>query len=116
MRFVVTAFALLATIATAAAATDAELKAKIVGSWGPTDTCEDGPLVFGADGSFALKGPPGTPAEQELTGTFTIVDGKLAGKTPQFDMDTVPVSFDGDKLIMGAPGPDADVLVKCKMQ
>jgi hypothetical protein len=115
MRVTISAFVLFATFATAFAATDAELKVKIVGAWGPTEGCEDGPLVFGADGSFAIRPPPGS-SDPELKGTYTIMDGKLAGKTPQFDMDTIPVGFDGDKLVMGAPGPDADVLVKCKMQ
>ncbi len=112
MRLSVSAVALLATVAFAFAATDAEIKTKIVGSWGPTETCEDGPLVFKADGSFALQPPPGS-SDPELAGTYMIMDGQLSGKTAMFTMDTLPISFDGDKLVMG-PASDPDVLVRCK--
>ena len=113
MRSVLTALTLFAAVASAAAATDDELKAKIVGNWADTDMCKDGYLVFNADGTFVSKAPQGSPPDDDFKGTYTIVDGKLAGKTSAFEMPTVAVNFDGDKLVMGT-GPTADILIHCK--
>jgi hypothetical protein len=116
MRFIVSGLAFLAVVmaaALAAAAPDDELKMKIVGNWGDTDACSDGYLIFNADGTFVSKAPEGSPPDDDLKGNYTIVDGKLSGKTADFEMPTIAISFDGDKLVMGT-GPDAQALVHCK--
>jgi hypothetical protein len=114
MRPVLFTLVLLATAtAAAAAASDTDIKTKIVGNWADTDSCKDGYLAFNADGTFASKGPTGSPPEDDLTGTYSIVNGKLAGQAGAVQMPTVSVDFDGEKLIMG-DGPDADKLVHCK--
>src|SRR3954463_8740210 len=114
MRLVLLPLVLFATVtAAAAAATDAEIKTKIVGSWADTDSCKDGSLVFNADGTFASKGPEGTPPEDTLTGTYTITGGKLNGQAGAIQMPSVTINFDGEKMLMG-DAPDADILVHCK--
>jgi hypothetical protein len=113
MRALSTAAVLIATVTAAAAATDAELKTMIVGHWADTDSCSDGALVFNADGTFVSQAPDGSPPDDNLTGTYTIMDGKLAGKAGAIEMPTVPIKFDGMKLLMGSD-PSADVLVPCK--
>ena len=114
MRLVLVPLVFFATVTlAAAAATDAEIKTRIVGSWADTDSCTEGALVFNADGTFASKGPAGTPPEGDLMGTYTIVNGKLAGQAGAVQMPTISIDFDGEKLIMG-DGADADILVHCK--
>jgi len=114
MRSVLSTLVLLASVAVATAATsDADIKTKIVGNWADTDSCKDGYLVFNADGTFASKGPTGSPPEDDLSGMYTIVNGKLSGQAGPVQMPTVTVDFDGEKLVMG-DGPDADKLVHCR--
>jgi hypothetical protein len=113
MRILVPALFLLSAVIPAAAATDDEIKTKIVGSWADTDSCKDGALVFNADGTFASKGPDGSPPEDTLLGTYTIVGGKLNGQAGSIQMPTVALNFDGEKLLMG-DAPNADILVHCK--
>jgi hypothetical protein len=113
MRLVLSALVLVAFAIPAAAATDAELKVMIVGNWADSGVCADGYLMFNADGTFSSVAPAGSPPEDDLKGTYTITDGKLAGMTPEFEMPTIPITFDGEKLIMGA-GPTADTLMHCK--
>jgi hypothetical protein len=113
MRLAVSVFAVLATATAALAATDAELKTMIVGNWADSESCKDGYLMFNADGSFVSKAPEGSPADDDFTGTYTILDGKLSGKTSAFEMPTVPISFDAGKLVMGA-APNQDTLMHCK--
>jgi hypothetical protein len=113
MRFVFSFLALVALAIPAAAATDNELKVKIVGNWADTEDCKEGYLMFNADGTFASVAPAGSSPDDDLKGTYTITDGKLTGTTPQFEMPTIAISFDGEKLVMGA-GPTADVLQHCK--
>jgi hypothetical protein len=114
MRLILSTVVLLATAAAAGAAvSDADIKTKIVGNWADTDSCKDGYLVFNADGTFSSKGPTGTPPEDDLIGTYTIVNGKLAGQAGAVQMPTITIDFNGEKLVMG-DGPDADTLVHCK--
>ena len=115
MRLVLSTLVLLATVAAAGAAntSDADIKTKIVGNWADTDSCKDGYLVFNADGTFASKGPTGSPPEDDLNGNYTILNGKLTGQAGSVQMPTVSVDFNGEKLIMG-DGADADILVHCK--
>ena len=113
MRFALTALAFFAAVTAAAAATDDEIKAKLVGQWADTESCKEGSLIFNADGTFISKAPEGSPPDEDLKGNFTITGGKLTGKTPDFEMPTVAISFDGDKLVMGE-GQTADILVRCK--
>jgi hypothetical protein len=117
MRSFLVALALFAGVTAAAAAaapaTDDELKAKILGNWADTDSCKDGYLMFNADGTFVSKAPEGSPPDEDLTGNYVIKDGHLSGKTPEFEMPTVAISFDGEKLVMGT-GPSADILVHCQ--
>jgi len=113
MRILLPALFVLASVAGAVAATDDEIKTKNVGSWADTDSCKDGSLVFNADGTFASKGPEGTPPEDTLTGTYTITGGKLNGQAGAIQMPSVTINFDGEKMLMG-DAPDADILVHCK--
>jgi hypothetical protein len=114
MRFVLPALALLATVTSAAAASDADLKTMILGAWAPTADCSAGSLVFNADGTFASKPPTG--AGDELDGSYSIVNGVLAGVAGQVTMPAVAVSFDGAKLVLtdSTDPTNPDTLVHCK--
>jgi hypothetical protein len=114
MRFILPAMALLAMITSASAATDDDLKKQIVGAWAPTDSCSMGSLVFNADGTFASKPPTG--GGDELDGTYTILNGELAGVAGQVTMPTVMVSFNGPKLVLtdSTDPTNPDTLVHCK--
>jgi hypothetical protein len=113
MRFLISAVALFAAATAAVAATDDELRAKIVGNWADTEACKDGYLMFNPDGTFVSKAPEGSAPDDDLKGNYVIKDGTLSGQTPEFEMPTLAISFDGEKLVMGA-GPSADILVRCK--
>src|SRR6185503_20953867 len=102
----------LATGATAFAITDAELKTKIVGSWGDTAACTEGALVFKADGSFASRDKDPT---NQLIGTYEISGGKLNGKAEDHEMPEMTISFDGETLVMASSG-NIDRLSRCTSQ
>jgi hypothetical protein len=119
MRFVypavLPALALLATITSALAATDDDLKTKIVGAWAPSADCSQGSLVFNANGTFASKPPTG--AGDELDGTYSIVNGVLAGVAGSVTMPAVTVSFDamGGLILTDSTDPtNPDMLMHCK--
>jgi hypothetical protein len=116
MRFVLPALALLATVtsASASAASDADLKTMILGSWAPTADCSAGSLVFNADGTFASKPPMG--AGDELDGSYSIVNGVLAGVAGQVTMPAVGVSFAGATLVLtdSTDPTNPDTLIHCK--
>jgi hypothetical protein len=114
MRLLLPTLMLLATVGSAAAASDDDIKAKIVGSWAPSDSCAGGALVFNADGTFASKPPAG--GGDELDGTYSIVNGELAGVAGSIKMPTVAVTFDGEKLVLtDATDPtNPDTLIHCK--
>jgi hypothetical protein len=110
MRAVLPALAFVFATGTAALAeTDAELKTKLVGTWGESAACTEGALVFKADGSFISRDKdPGN----QLIGSYEIVDGKLNGKAEDHEMPEMTVSFDGETLIM-ASGGNIDRLTRC---
>lgn len=110
MRAALPAFAfVLASAATALAVTDAELKTKIVGTWGESAACTEGALVFKGDGSFVSRDRD--PSNQ-LVGSYEISGGKLNGKAEDHDMPEMTVSFDGETLIMASSG-NIDRLTRC---
>lgn len=111
MRAVFPALALLlATGAAAMAVTDAELRTKIVGSWGETAACTEGALVFNADGSFVSKDKDPT---NQVGGTYQIGGGKLNGKAEDHDMPEMTVGFDRETLVLSNIGGNADRLARC---
>jgi hypothetical protein len=102
----------LVTGATALAVTDAELKTKIVGTWGSEATCAEGVMVFNADGTFLSRSTGGAGAADELQGSYEISGGKLNGKAEDHEMPELTVSFDAETLVM-ASGGHVDRLVRC---
>ncbi len=110
MRAGLPAFALLLlATAVAHAATDDEIRQKLIGSWGDTSACAKGALVFNADGTFAAKEADGS---SRFEGTFEIKDGKLNGLVDKDAMPEMGIAFEEDTLVMS--GPDApDKLVRC---
>jgi hypothetical protein len=113
MRTVLPTLAILLASAPAAfAVTDAELKTKIVGTWGDNPTCAEGVLVFNADGTFVSRATGGADAADELKGTYEISGGKLNGKAEDHDMPEMTVSFDGETLVMASSG-NVDRLNRC---
>ncbi|CAN5375220.1 hypothetical protein BH10PSE9_BH10PSE9_20910 [soil metagenome] len=110
MRAVLPALAfVLATGAAALAVTDADLKTKIVGTWGESAACTEGALVFKADGSFISRDKD---PNNQLIGAYEISDGKLNGKAEDHEMPEMTVSFDGETLIMSSGG-NIDRLTRC---
>ena len=112
MRRIVTAIALLAVIpplSAAFAATDAELSARIVGTWGSEASCHNGRLAFAADGTFTL-----TQAARTEAGHWAIEDKGLFGSTD--DGSSRPrmlVEFEGDALVLSNMD-QRQVLVPCR--
>ena len=112
--FSVLAFActLAATAAIAAPPPDDVIRQKIVGSWGPSATCEEGRLTFNADGTFESKGPGNADG---TAGTYTIDQGHLAGQNGDNDMPVVLVDFDGDTLLLDNGSGNPDRLDRCQV-
>jgi hypothetical protein len=94
-RTVVAALGLVAFSSLALAATDDELKARIVGAWGQDPVCAEGSLTFAADGTFTIEMTGDDPEK----GTWSIADGVLTGT----DQPTSSVAIDGDTLSLGDP-------------
>ncbi len=96
----------------ALAATDDELKQALVGTWGDSEDCKDGILVFKADGTFS-SGSATEPADVQ-TGTYTLIGGKLNGEAGGNAMPEVTVTADNGKLTFNGSTPDEkQVLVPC---
>ena len=90
----------------ASAITDSLVRDRLIGAWADMGDCREGALTFNADGTFTLTGPhPGG----DLTGTFDIKDGKLAGQAGERVMPVFPVFFDDQTLVLGP-----DRLDRCK--
>ena len=107
MRSVLFASILLTSVTAAAAATDAELQAMIVGTWADDGGCDQDNIAFHADGTFA-----GGYVGYQVGGTYQIVNGQLLGKhdkvqpgdAPDGVLPPVSVRFDGGRLVLFDPG------------
>ena len=112
MRAALFGLALVSTVAAAAAApSDDVIRQKIVGSWGQSPTCQEGRLVFGADGSFSSQG---TQDSQSVGGTYAIDQGRLTGHSGDTDMQVVLVDFDGDTLLLDDGSGNPERLDRCQ--
>jgi hypothetical protein len=97
IRQVLAASLLAASTSLALAATDEELKAGIVGSWGQDATCASGTLTFNADGTFALA-----RGDDSDVGTWQISGGVLSGATSDgASRPDVKLTIEGDTLVFG---------------
>lgn len=94
-RTAVTALGFVASSSLAIAATDDELKERIVGAWGQDPVCADGSLTFAADGTFTIVMGDDEPEN----GTWSIADGVLTGT----GQPASSVTIDGDTLSLGDP-------------
>ena len=103
--------ALLAATGAASAATDAELRAFIVGTWGQMPTCTADILTFKADGTFT-SGEAGDAAMQ--AGTYRIENGKLSGEAGGSPMPVATLSIEGDHLVFENADGTRDVVNRCK--
>ena len=108
IRTALATLALAASASFAFAATDAELSAQIVGTWGQDATCSTGTLTFNADGTFSLARPSRNDA-----GTWEIADGVLTGTASDGNSrPAMTVSFENDTLGMTSTGR-TDTFVRC---
>ena len=116
MRLLFATLALLAFVNSAYAASDAEIKAKLLGSWGTGEACKEGSLTFKADGTFVSKAGAGGGPDDDLLGTYAVVDGKLKGRAGEIEMPTLSIRFQNDTLmLLDDEDPDyGDTLVRCK--
>ena len=88
---------LAASASLAFAATDDELRAGIVGTWGQDSACTTGTLTFNADGTFALA-----RGEDSDIGTWQISGGVLSGATSEgSSRPDVKLRIEGDTLVFG---------------
>jgi hypothetical protein len=107
----------LAIIATAVstpalASTDDELKQALIGTWGDSEGCKDGILVFNSDGTFT-SGSADDPADVQK-GTYTLIGGKLNGEAGDTAMPEVTVTIESGKLTFNGSEPDQkQELVPC---
>jgi hypothetical protein len=107
-RMTVTALALAVSTAVAFAASDAELREAIVGSWGQDATCSTGTLTFNTDGTFTLIRP-----DRNETGTWSIAGGMLTGIASDGSArPEVGVSVEGDAMIFKF-GTQQDKFARC---
>ena len=114
MRALFPVLALLCAATTAAsAATDDEIRQKIVGVWGESPACAQGRLAFNADSSFSSRN---TDAASNVEGTYDITSGKLNGKVGAEAMPEMIVAFDNETLLLASGGGDPDRLVRCATQ
>ncbi len=114
MRAGLSALAFLFVATAAHAATDDELRQKIVGTWGKSAACAKGQLAFTVDGNFSSRDADGT---SKLEGTYDITDGMLNGKVGGDAMPEMAVSFDTETLVLLAMGSsDPDRLTRCAAQ
>jgi clan AA aspartic protease (TIGR02281 family) len=119
MRFFLFVLALCGTVGAANAASDAEMKALILGGWtfSSGSDCGSGSLVFSADGTFTSLGDDGFGD----TGKYSISNGQLSGtmddKSP---MPTVTITFQGNDTLffrlLFQTQADADELHRCPTQ
>ncbi|MFO1184554.1 MAG: hypothetical protein U1E56_07190 [Bauldia sp.] len=110
-----TAVVLGAATGLALAATDAELRLKIVGYWSDNPDCHGAVMVFRGDGSmvqvdFDTKRIP--PMITMADGTFEIADGRLSGTMNGQAMPTVGLRFEDDRIYF-VEGRDESYLVNC---
>jgi len=107
MRTALAALALAAATTFALAATDEELRERIVGPWGKDAGCAQGALTFNADGTFALVRPGNDPA----TGTWQIAEGVLTGT----GQPASTVAIEGATLSLGDPegGGGLETFTRC---
>ena len=104
MKTLLLALALTATgLAPALAATDAELRAEIVGKWGLDQAC-DNFLIFNEDGTFS---------DGEGGGTYAIEDGMLSGQSANGAMPVMAVSFEDGMLVLTGSGGRAEKASRC---
>lgn len=105
---------LAASALPAAAATDGELRAAIVGSWSNTPACDQSILTFAADGGFMLRnvilGEDGPP------GSYTIVDGRLNGETGDSAMPEVTLVIDNGSLFFTYLNGETEQLHPCTLE
>ena len=92
---------------------DTVLRQKIVGSWGQTPACEAGRLTFKADGTFESKG---AKAENGVSGTYAIDQGRLSGHNGDNSMPVMLVNFDGDTLLLDNGSGNPQRLDRCVAQ
>lgn len=108
----VSACFLIALASPTLAATDDEIKQALIGTWGESEGCKEGILVFNADGTFK-SGVADDPDSGE-TGTYTLVGGKLNGKTDSHDMPEVTVAVEDGKIVFhGAEVDERQELFAC---
>lgn len=98
--------------APALASTDDELKQALIGTWGDSEDCKDGILVFNSDGTFT-SGSASEPADVQK-GTYTLIGGKLNGEAGGTTMPEVTVTVESGKLTFNGSEPDQkQELVPC---
>ena len=107
MRTTLAALAFAATTTFALAATDEELRERIVGPWGQDAACARGALTFDADGTFAIVRPDDDPE----TGTWEIAGGVLTGT----GQPASTVTIEGTTLSLGDPegGGRLETFTRC---
>ena len=114
MRLVLSSLVVLATVASAAAATDADLKTSIAGKWADTASCATGGYMqFNADGTFFQSAPPGAPTSTAINGTYDIKNGQLTGLANGQTMGPEAISFADGKMTM-SDSSGSDAMVKCQ--
>jgi hypothetical protein len=107
VRFVASAAAsILPAVALASPITDSILRDRLVGSWAAAGDCSRGGIIFREDGTFSVTGDY---ADSDFTGTFDVVDGRLAGVAGARTMPVLRVLFDRDGALILGP----DLFERC---
>jgi hypothetical protein len=101
---------LLCVTAAASAATDDEIRQKIVGVWGESPACAEGRLAFNADKTFSSEN---AEAASKIEGGWEIVEGKLKGTVGADPMPEMAVIFEEETLVLAGDGGEPDRLVRC---
>ncbi len=104
---IILAASLSATLAQASVITDSLLQDRLIGAWADGGDCSRGGLAFNADGTFAVTGDY---TDVDISGTFSVKDGRIAGYTGQRMMPPLPVLFNDDGFLILGP----DQFERCK--